>query len=98
MSFSLLLCIYIVILAAFTGYEMISRVPALLHTPLMSGTNFIHGIILIGAISILASAANTTERIIGFFAVFVATLNALGGYLVTVRMLKMFERDQHDKP
>lgn len=83
--------IYIFTLAAFAGYEVISRVPVILHTPLMSGSNFIHGIVLIGAMIALGHATTTTEIIISFFAVLLATGNAVGGYVVTVRMLEMFK-------
>ena len=83
--------IYLFTLAAFTGYEVISRVPVILHTPLMSGSNFIHGLVLIGAIIALGYTTTTTGQIIGFFAVLLATGNAVGGYVVTVRMLEMFK-------
>ena len=83
--------IYIFTLAAFAGYEIISRVPVILHTPLMSGSNFIHGIVLIGAIIALGQATTVTEIIIGFLSVLLATGNAVGGYVVTVRMLEMFK-------
>lgn len=89
--------IYLFTLAAFTGYEVISRVPVILHTPLMSGSNFIHGIILIGAIIALGMARSTSDLIIGFLAVLLATGNAVGGYVVTVRMLKMFKPSQEKK-
>jgi len=82
--------LYIFMLAAFTGYEVISRVPVILHTPLMSGTNFIHGIILIGSMIALGQATTPLEQGIGFFAVLIATINAVGGYVVTARMLAMF--------
>lgn len=83
--------IYLFTLAAFTGYEVISRVPVILHTPLMSGSNFIHGLVLIGAVITLGSATTTTEITLGFIAVLLATGNAVGGYVVTVRMLEMFK-------
>jgi NAD(P) transhydrogenase subunit alpha len=83
--------IYLFTLAAFTGYEVISRVPVILHTPLMSGSNFIHGLVLVGAIIALGYATTATEIIIGFIAVLLATGNAVGGYVVTVRMLEMFK-------
>lgn len=83
--------IYIFILAAFTGYEVISRVPVILHTPLMSGSNFIHGLVLVGAIIALGHASSTTAQVIGFISVFLAAGNAVGGYVVTVRMLEMFK-------
>jgi len=85
------IAIYLFTLAAFTGYEVISRVPVILHTPLMSGSNFIHGLVLIGAMIALGYATTTTEIIIGFVAVLLATGNAVGGYVVTVRMLEMFK-------
>ncbi len=83
--------IYLFVLAAFTGYEVISRVPVILHTPLMSGSNFIHGLVLIGAIITLGYANNLAEIILGFIAVLLATGNAVGGYVVTLRMLEMFQ-------
>ena len=87
---SVLVALYIAILAAFTGYEVISRVPVLLHTPLMSGSNFIHGIILIGAIVALGLATTRIEQIVGFVAVVMGAMNVTGGYVVTVRILQMF--------
>ncbi len=84
--------LYIFLLAIFTGYEVIARVPVVLHTPLMSGSNFIHGIVLVGAIITLGHADNFQEKAIGFVGVFLASMNAAGGYAVTVRMLKMFEK------
>lgn len=83
--------IYIFALAALLGYEVIRRVPVILHTPLMSGSNFIHGIVLVGAMIVLGQAETSLEIGIGTFAVFVAAANAAGGYAVTERMLKMFE-------
>lgn len=87
-----IVALYIFVLAAFTGYEVISRVPVILHTPLMSGSNFIHGIVLVGAMVVLGRAETTLEVAIGFFGVLLASMNAAGGYVVTVRMLKMFEK------
>ncbi|MFA6409790.1 MAG: NAD(P) transhydrogenase subunit alpha [Gammaproteobacteria bacterium] len=83
--------IYLFTLAAFTGYEVISKVPVILHTPLMSGSNFIHGLVLIGAIIALGYADTVSAEIIGFIAVLLAAGNAVGGYVVTVRMLEMFQ-------
>jgi NAD(P) transhydrogenase subunit alpha len=83
--------IYIFMLAAFTGYEVISRVPVILHTPLMSGSNFVHGIVLVGAMVALGHADTTLEKTIGFIGVILATGNAVGGYVVTERMLEMFK-------
>lgn len=82
------------VLAIFVGIEVISKVPTLLHTPLMSGTNAIHGIILVGAIYIAASASSPLEIILGFVAVVLATLNVVGGFVVTDRMLEMFKGRQ----
>ena len=83
--------IYIFLLAAFTGYEVISRVPVILHTPLMSGSNFVHGIVVVGAMIALGAAETTPERVIGFLAVLFGAANAVGGYAVTDRMLEMFK-------
>lgn len=88
--------LYIFILAGFVGYEVISRVPVILHTPLMSGSNFVHGIVVVGAMVALGAATTTPERIIGFLAVLLGTANAVGGYAVTERMLEMF-RSSRDK-
>jgi len=84
--------VYIVMLAAFTGYVVISRVPVILHTPLMSGSNFIHGIVLVGAMVALGLATTPFEQIIGFIAVVLASANVTGGYVVTERILQMFDR------
>ncbi len=85
--------LYVFMLSAVTGYEIISRVPVILHTPLMSGTNFIHGIILIGAILATGQATTTLEQVLGFIAVLIATINVVGGYVVTKRMLEMFKSE-----
>ena len=80
-------------LAIFLGFEVISKVPALLHTPLMSGTNAIHGIVVVGAILVAGRPdADPATRIIGFFAVVLGTANVVGGFVVTDRMLEMFKR------
>lgn len=83
--------LYIFMLAAFTGYEVISRVPAILHTPLMSGSNFVHGIVLVGAMVALGEAESGVEQVLGFVAVLLGAGNAVGGYVVTERMLEMFK-------
>ncbi len=84
---------YIFILAIFTGMEVIGRVPTVLHTPLMSGANAIHGIVLVGGIYILGTAqADTTLQILGFIAIVLGTLNVIGGFVVTDRMLEMFKK------
>jgi NAD(P) transhydrogenase subunit alpha len=84
--------VYIVMLAAFTGYVVISRVPTILHTPLMSGSNFIHGIVLVGAMVALGFASTPLEQVIGFVAVILGAANVTGGYVVTERILQMFDR------
>ncbi|WP_407522348.1 NAD(P) transhydrogenase subunit alpha [Lacibacter sp. MH-610] len=86
--------IYIVILMVFVGIEVIGRVPAVLHTPLMSGANAIHGVVIIGAIIVMgkAEADNYLALILGFIAVIVGTLNVVGGFVVTDRMLEMFKK------
>ncbi|MBW8074100.1 MULTISPECIES: NAD(P) transhydrogenase subunit alpha [Metallibacterium] len=85
------LALYVFMLAAFTGYEIIARVPVILHTPLMSGSNFIHGIVLVGAMVALGHAQTPAEQAIGFIAVLLGAGNAAGGYVVTERMLEMFK-------
>ncbi len=89
--------LYIFMLAAFTGYEVISKVPTILHTPLMSGSNFVHGIVLVGAMVALGHADTTPEKIIGFIAVLLGAGNAVGGYVVTERMLEMFKSSREDR-
>ncbi len=89
-----LLALYIFMLAAFTGYEIIAKVPVILHTPLMSGSNFIHGVVVVGAMVALGHAESTTEQVIGFFAVALGAANAAGGYVVTERMLGMFKKKE----
>jgi NAD(P) transhydrogenase subunit alpha len=84
--------LYIFMLAAFTGYEVISRVPVILHTPLMSGSNFIHGVVLVGAMVALGQSDTPWEQAVGFFGVILAAMNAVGGYVVTERMLGMFTK------
>jgi H+-translocating NAD(P) transhydrogenase subunit alpha len=89
------------ILSAFIGVEIISKVPSILHTPLMSGSNAIHGVILVGSMLILGSATTTLQDVLGFLAVVLATLNVVGGFVVTDRMLELFKskaprRDKRD--
>jgi H+-translocating NAD(P) transhydrogenase subunit alpha len=86
-----MVALYIFMLAAFTGYEVISRVPVILHTPLMSGSNFVHGIVLVGAMVALGGAHTPLEKVIGVIGVLLAAGNAVGGYVVTERMLEMFK-------
>ena len=92
------LALYIFMLAAFTGHEIISRVPVILHTPLMSGSNFVHGVVLVGAMVALgrADANDPLQLAIGFFAVFLGAANAAGGYVVTERMLAMFKSNKKE--
>ena len=85
-------------LAVFLGIELISRVPTLLHTPLMSGTNAIHGIVLVGAMLIAGSADSTLEQVLAFVALVFGTVNVVGGFLVTDRMLDMFKRKPEKGP
>ena len=91
------LALYIFMLAAFTGYEIIARVPVILHTPLMSGSNFVHGIVLVGAMVALGHAQTPLETAIGFIAVLLGAGNAAGGYVVTERMLEMFKSSKPGK-
>jgi H+-translocating NAD(P) transhydrogenase subunit alpha len=84
-------------LAVFLGFELISKVPTMLHTPLMSGTNAIHGIILIGAMLIVGTADSTLQQALGFVAVVFGTINVVGGFLVTDRMLEMFKQRRPDE-
>jgi H+-translocating NAD(P) transhydrogenase subunit alpha len=84
-------------LAIFVGFEVISKVPTMLHTPLMSGTNAIHGIILIGAMLVVGTADSTLEQVLGFVAVVYGTINVVGGFLVTDRMLEMFKQRRPDE-
>ena len=89
----------ILVLAIFLGIEVISKVPTMLHTPLMSGTNAIHGIVIVGAILVLGRAdADTLTLVIGFVAVVLGTANVVGGFVVTDRMLEMFKQRRPQKP
>jgi NAD(P) transhydrogenase subunit alpha len=89
--------LYIFMLAAFAGYEVISRVPVILHTPLMSGSNFIHGIVLVGAMVAMGHASTPLEQLIGFIGVMLASGNAVGGFVVTERMLAMFKSGKEQR-
>jgi NAD(P) transhydrogenase subunit alpha len=90
--------IYIFMLAAFAGWVIISGVPAILHTPLMSGSNFVHGIVVVGGMFALLNASSLQQQAFGFVAVLLGAGNAAGGYAVTVRMLQMFQTSAHHKP
>src|SRR5271154_6217560 len=89
------LALYIFMLAAFAGWVIIGHVPAILHTPLMSGSNFVHGIVVVGGIFALLNASTVQEQAIGFFAVLLGARNAAGGYAATDRMLAMFQVSGH---
>ena len=97
MSQTFVLGLYILILATFVGYEVISRVPSVLHTPLMSGTNAIHGIVMLGAILIAGSAEGTLRTVLGFVAVALGAANVFGGFVVTDRMLEMFRKKREER-
>jgi len=84
--------IFLVILSVFLGIEVISHVPAVLYTPLMSGANAIHGVVIIGAIIVMGHAEGVLAMVFGFLAVFLGTLNVVGGFVVTDRMLDMFKK------
>jgi NAD(P) transhydrogenase subunit alpha len=93
----LIASLYVFVLAAFLGYQVISRVPPLLHTPLMSATNAISGISLIGSIVIAGAHHTQLSTVLGFIAVTTATVNVVGGFGITDRMLKMFQKRQQEK-
>ena len=86
----------ILVLAAFVGFEVISKVPTTLHTPLMSGTNAIHGIVIVGAILVTAGTDSTIVKVLGTIAIAFGAINVVGGFLVTDRMLHMFKRRPGD--
>ncbi|MGH7489337.1 MAG: NAD(P) transhydrogenase subunit alpha [Gemmatimonadaceae bacterium] len=92
MSQELVLGIYVFIMAIFVGFEVISRVPSVLHTPLMSGTNAIHGIVVLGAMLVAGSANTLILHVLGFIAVVFGAANVFGGFVVTDRMLEMFKK------
>lgn len=92
MSEQLLLGLYIFVLAMFAGFEVITKVPPTLHTPLMSGANAISGIALIGALVVAGRASGPLQTVLGFLAIVLATVNVVGGFAVTDRMLRMFRQ------
>jgi len=91
-AFELLSALFILVLAAFVGYEVVSKVPTMLHTPLMSGANAVHGVIVVGAMLVAATATEPVPVILAFLAVILGTINVVGGFVVTDRMLEMFRR------
>jgi len=95
---SLLQELFIFILAVFLGFALITKIPSVLHTPLMSATNAIHGVILIGAITAAVATHGVAQIILGIAAVFLGTLNVVGGYVVTDRMLEMFRSSTRGRP
>ena len=98
MSSEAIVGLYVFILAIFVGFEVISKVPSTLHTPLMSGANAIHGIIVIGAMLVSAAIGGPLGLVLGFFAVVLGAANVVGGFVVTDRMLAMFKQKPGQKP
>ena len=98
MSTGIVAFVTVFVLAAFVGNEVISKVPSVLHTPLMSGSNAIHGIILVGTMIVMGEARGAAQITLAFFAVLLATLNVVGGFVVTDRMLEMFKGKPSDRP
>jgi NAD(P) transhydrogenase subunit alpha len=96
MSVEMVLGIYVFILAIFVGFEVISRVPSVLHTPLMSATNAIHGIVVLGAMLVAGAADTRLLQVLGFIAVVFGAANVFGGFVVTDRMLEMFRKRERD--
>jgi NAD(P) transhydrogenase subunit alpha len=91
-AFELLTALFILVLAAFVGYEVVSKVPTMLHTPLMSGANAVHGVIVVGAMLVAATAGGPIGIILALLAVILGTINVVGGFVVTDRMLEMFKK------
>jgi NAD(P) transhydrogenase subunit alpha len=98
MSAEAIVGLYVFVLAIFVGFEVISKVPSTLHTPLMSGANAIHGIIVIGAMLVSAAIGGPLGLALGFFAVVLGTANVVGGFVVTDRMLAMFKQKPGQRP
>jgi NAD(P) transhydrogenase subunit alpha len=91
-AFELISALFILVLAAFVGYEVVSKVPTMLHTPLMSGANAVHGVIVVGAMLVAATAGGPVATILALLAVILGTVNVVGGFVVTDRMLEMFRK------
>ena len=91
-AFELISALFILVLAAFVGYEVVSKVPTMLHTPLMSGANAVHGVIVVGAMLVAATADGAIGIILALIAVILGTINVVGGFVVTDRMLEMFKK------
>ena len=96
-TFELLSALFILVLAAFVGYEVVSKVPTMLHTPLMSGANAVHGVIVVGAMLVAATAESPIALVISLVAVVFGTINVVGGFVVTDRMLEMFKKRPGDR-
>ncbi len=96
-AFELLSALFILMLAAFVGNEVVSKVPTMLHTPLMSGANAVHGVIVVGAMLVAATAGGTVAIILALLAVTLGTINVVGGFVVTDRMLEMFKKRPGDR-
>ena len=90
--FALVSAVFILVLAAFVGYEVVSKVPTMLHTPLMSGANAVHGVIVVGAMLVAATAEGPLRIVLALLAVTLGTVNVVGGFVVTDRMLEMFRK------
>ena len=95
---ALLDALFILVLAAFVGYEVVSKVPTMLHTPLMSGANAVHGVIVVGALLVAATAGEPLRIVLALVGVLLGTINVVGGFVVTDRMLEMFRRRPGDRP
>ncbi len=96
-AFELLSALFILVLAVFVGYEVVSKVPTMLHTPLMSGANAVHGVIVVGAMLVAATAGGPIGIILALLAVILGTINVVGGFVVTDRMLEMFKKRPSEK-
>ena len=95
---ALLDALFILVLAGFVGYEVVSKVPTMLHTPLMSGANAVHGVIVVGALLVAATADEPLRIVLALVAVLLGTINVVGGFVVTDRMLEMFRRRPGGRP
>ena len=96
-AFELISALFILVLAAFVGYEVVSKVPTMLHTPLMSGANAVHGVIVVGAMLVAATAGGPVGIVLALIAVILGTINVVGGFVVTDRMLEMFKKRPSDR-
>jgi NAD(P) transhydrogenase subunit alpha len=96
-AFELLSALFILVLTAFVGYEVVSKVPTMLHTPLMSGANAVHGVIVVGAMLVAATAGGPVAIVLALVAVILGTINVVGGFTVTDRMLEMFKKRPGDR-